>query len=140
MWMLDDFAANGPAATPAEDRFIITIKLGSDTVAGRPLTKPQTSSAGSSEGARPREWIKKAKGKYSQQYIFASLTPVTIQAPAAESIREKAEKGASPVYKIWLDHDLKRLANVSIVTVKADAARAAFSADGRGIVWVTLPH
>jgi serine protease AprX len=98
-------------------------------------TERQTSSAGSSEGARPREWIKKAKGKYSQQYIFASLTPVTIQALAAESIRDKAVKGASPVYKIWLDHDLKRLANVSIVTVKADAARAAFSADGRGIVW-----
>ena len=82
-----------------------------------------------------REWIKELKSRYSQQYIFAAVTPATIQALAAFCAAEKQQKGKSPVYKIWLDHDLKRLANVSIGTVKADAARAAFNADGRGIVW-----
>jgi serine protease AprX len=96
---------------------------------------PAAPLAGAPKADAAREWIKELKGRYSQQYIFAALAPATIQALAAFCVAEKLGKGKSPVYKIWLDHDLKRLTNVSIGTVKADAARAAFNADGRGIVW-----
>jgi subtilisin family serine protease len=108
-WLNDRFGARSPDAQPPADA------AKADAVA--------------------REWIKELKSQYSQQYVFAAVTPATIQALAAFCVAEKLEKGKSPVYKIWLDHDLKRLANVSIGTVKADAARAAFNADGRGIVW-----
>ena len=103
--------------------------------------------------AGQRESINRTKSRYSQQYVFATLTPLSIRAlvtdlksetqrPApseSSTAPDNAGKNGglkkSPVYKIWLDHDLKPFANVSIVTVKADAARAAFSADGQGIVW-----
>jgi subtilisin family serine protease len=97
-----------------------------------------------------REALNRTKSRYSQQYVFAALTRQSLRAlvvdlkaetqpakpaAAASPADKKVEPKASPVYKIWLDHDLKPFANVSIVTVKADAARAAFSADGEGIVW-----
>lgn len=62
-------------------------------------------------------------------------TLVAVIKPSRAAGKSTQMRGKSPVYKIWLDHDLKPLTNVSIITVKADAARAAFSADGQNIVW-----
>lgn len=39
------------------------------------------------------------------------------------------------VYRIWLNHTVRALTGRSLATIKADAAHAAFSATGRGIVW-----
>jgi serine protease AprX len=93
----------------------------------------------------PGESVNDAKSLYSQQYVFAALTPEGVRqlvvdlkgAPQGDGTEKKRTRkpGQSPVYKIWLDHDLRPFMNVSIVTVKADAARAAFSADGQAIVW-----
>jgi serine protease AprX len=112
-----------------------------------------SASGNASDSSRP-ESINMAKSKFSQQYMFVALTAASIRALVADvkpgaklnetpdtitalrgTKKSRGKLGKSPVYKIWLDHDLKPFANVSIVTVKADAARAAFSADGRNIVW-----
>ncbi|MGO9360060.1 MAG: S8 family peptidase [Xanthobacteraceae bacterium] len=116
---------------------------------------------GRADGSQ-RESINTARSKFSQQYMFVALTPPSIRALASAvkpgpesgptaSGKQAAAPGAdtapggagkrrkkrkiSPIYKIWLDHDLAPFTNVSIVTVKADAARAAFSANGQNIVW-----
>jgi hypothetical protein len=121
------------------------------SASGSPAASPDAASASGSSSRR--ESINTAKSRFSQQYMFAALTPASIRALVADlkprtnptgtpdakaASRGKGSRtklGRSPVYKIWLDHDLKPFANVSIVTVKADAARAAFSADGQNIVW-----
>jgi serine protease AprX len=129
---------------------------------GKRFTQSTSGSAGTSSDAASargssssrRESVNGAKSRFSQQYIFAALTPASIRAlvaaltPHAEPTglsdtraasgdkkRSRAKPERSPVYKIWLDHDLKPFVNMSIITVKADAARAAFGADGQNIVW-----
>ena len=42
------------------------------------------------------------------------------------------------IYRIWYDHKVSPLTTESIRIVKADAARAAFSAYGEGIVWAVI--
>ncbi|MGZ8143672.1 MAG: S8 family peptidase [Methylosarcina sp.] len=42
------------------------------------------------------------------------------------------------VYQIWEDFRVHPLITASLATVKADAARAAFRAGGRGIVWAVI--
>ena len=111
----------------------------------------QTANAVPSTSGELREAVDSAKTLFSQQYIFARLAPSTIRdlvdaarrqqngtvaaSEQVEASRTLSEKGKSPIYKIWLDHDLIPFINVSICTVKADAARAAFGADGKDIVW-----
>jgi subtilisin family serine protease len=116
--------------------------------------EPRANGAGGAGVSPPGafgEAIDSAKTQFSQQYIFARLSPTTIRdlveaakrqptgtATASEqngATRALSEKGKSPIYKIWLDHDLTAFMNVSICTVKADAARAAFGADGKDIIW-----
>jgi serine protease AprX len=42
------------------------------------------------------------------------------------------------IRRIWLDHALRALIDRSVSTVKADAARRAFLAEGREIVWAVI--
>ena len=42
---------------------------------------------------------------------------------------------AAPLYKVWQDQPVQPLVFVSAQTIKCDAARAAFAAAGRDIVW-----
>jgi len=42
---------------------------------------------------------------------------------------------ASPIYKIWRNHEVRGAVFQSVRTVKCDAAQAAFYASGEGIVW-----
>lgn len=91
-----------------------------------------------------------AKNEYSEQYVFASLTPGQIRALADSQLAKRPAAEARPsggavetadarvIYKIWLDHKTGFLTNVSISTVKADAARSAFRALGEDIVWAVL--
>jgi subtilisin family serine protease len=46
------------------------------------------------------------------------------------------ETAAEPLlYRIWLNHAVRALSSHSLATIKADAAHAAFRANGAGIVW-----
>ena len=102
--------------------------------------------------------LKFAKNQDQPQYIFASLTADTLrklvacddpsapdQAPeGAASIPSKAVPKTLPdqkpraIYQIWEDFEVSALISVSVATVKADAARAAFKAAGRDIVWAVV--
>ena len=86
-----------------------------------------------------------AKNQYSDQYVFASLTPSQIRSLAGAHLGPPGEDGTRSgaadncvIYKIWLDHATGFLTSKSISTVKADAARSAFGALGDGIVWAVL--
>jgi serine protease AprX len=90
--------------------------------------------------------INERKSELSAQYLFATLYGETI----SELVRLDNEPDQSPpgagskgtahrsIHRIWPDFPVRRLTTTSISTVKADAARAAFSALGEGIVWAVV--
>ncbi|MFN7931001.1 MAG: S8 family peptidase [Blastocatellia bacterium] len=87
--------------------------------------------------------INPVKTSYSQQYVFAVLEEHIIK-KLVERDLERANKGQEPlpgslaIYHIWPDFEINPLTTKSVVTVKADAARNAFSALGEGIYWAVI--
>lgn len=85
-------------------------------------------------------------------YVFASLSGRVIReitrkdsqtAAAAMSIaltpgKQRLTGGARAIYRIWEDMEVRALLTNSVATVKADAARMAFSAEGKDIVWAVI--
>jgi len=83
-------------------------------------------------------------------YVFATLTVEAIrQVVAADSAQSPGESapasgkqrlssGARAIYRIWEDTEVEALLTNSVATVKADAAHAAFAADGKDIVWAVI--
>jgi serine protease AprX len=87
----------------------------------------------------PDQGIDTQKGRYSQQYLFGKLRTETLREliyhdRAAASLAN----GHVAIYRIWLDFMVTATTNVSIGTVKADAARNAFGALGKDIVWAVV--
>jgi serine protease AprX len=82
------------------------------------------------------------RNELSPQYVFAYLRAPVIRRLVTDDAREHDPKGTSfrsrAIYHIWPDFEIRALTNKSISTVKADAARAAFSALGDGIVWAVM--
>jgi serine protease AprX len=82
----------------------------------------------------------------SDNYLFASLTASQIQALVrldngwgkAGHERRQGARRPRAIYRIWLDHDVEPLLTKSVVTVKGDAARVAFAAEGHDIVWAVV--
>jgi serine protease AprX len=122
-----------------------------DTLPGVTPTWPGTGGADRlpSELIQPNaqsgQLINRSKSEYSQQYLFGRLSGENIQALVRrnEQARTDAQNGgggfgSSALYRIWLDHEVKRFINLSISTVKADAARNAFSALGNDVVWAVI--
>ncbi len=122
-----------------------------DALPGVTATWPGAGGAGRSvsEPVPPNDQsgqlINRSKSEYSQQYLFGRLSGENIRALVRRN--EQATKddqneggafGSSALYRIWLDHEVKRFINQSISTVKADAARNAFSALGNDIVWAVI--
>ncbi|MGI4873124.1 MAG: S8 family peptidase [Janthinobacterium lividum] len=87
------------------------------------------------------------KNQYSQQYLFVEAEGAVIQelvrldqqrdtpAPAAGSTHRVGQRA---IYHIWSDFELTPHVNKSISTIKGDAAQAAYSAYGEGIVWAVI--
>jgi subtilisin family serine protease len=90
-------------------------------------------------------------------YIFATLTGREIReivahdstndsahsdgpdsTPALPSGKQRLNSGARAIYRIWEDTEVEALLTNSVATVKADAAQAAFAADGKDIVWAVV--
>jgi len=89
--------------------------------------------------------IDASKSKYSQQYLFGRLSAANIRAlvqrneqARRETANEAGKPGPSALYRIWQDDAVRRFTNLSISTVKADAARNAFSTSGKDIVWAVV--
>lgn len=87
--------------------------------------------------------IHERKSKLSKQYIFGKLPAKLIRELVAAD-QKTAEKGKTKyekqpaLYRIWPDFTVHMRTNRSIATVKADAARNAFSALGEEIIWAVL--
>jgi serine protease AprX len=108
-------------------------------------SKPKRRGRRAPERPSGSEGVNRAKSEYSQQYLFGRLSGRNIRALVVrdqnerETAREKDGKPWPPaLYRIWLDHEVARLTNVSVSTVKADAARNAFGALGKGITWAVV--
>jgi serine protease AprX len=96
-------------------------------------------------GKGKRQGIDATKSKYSQQYLFGRLSAANIQTLVRQSERSREEKrtsdgklSKSPLYRIWQDDEVRPFTNLSLSTVKADAARNAFGTSGKDIVWAVL--
>jgi subtilisin family serine protease len=71
---------------------------------------------------------------FTESYVFGRVTRETINRLASLQLFIGGVTVA-PIYKIWADLDVRRWVFESIRTVKCDAARAAFAAAGRGVIW-----
>ena len=91
--------------------------------------------------------VHERKSQYSQQYVFARLEGEVIRELVR---RDGAQRSADPaggttsnlsdraIYRIWPDFPVNALTTRSVKTVKADAARIAYSALGEDVVWAVL--
>ena len=88
------------------------------------------------------QFIKVQADVSTPQYVFASLRARVIRGLVTRDAKEHDQDGSNfrrrAIYHIWPDFEIYPLTNKSISTVKADAARASFSALGEGIVWAVL--
>lgn len=79
------------------------------------------------------------KTDMTRQYVFGRLRGDLIQELVRtdrDRARDEARKPA--LYRVWPDFEVRTLTDRSIATVKADAARNAFGAIGRDILWAVL--
>jgi serine protease AprX len=73
------------------------------------------------------------------QYIVADLQPAVIRELAVLDRSVAADKGTpTAIFHIWPDFEAHTLLDRSVSTVKADAARASFAAQGENITWAVL--
>lgn len=56
----------------------------------------------------------------------------------AEAQAPQAKERQLPISRIWYDHPIYPLVDRSVSTIKADAARRVYTADGRDILWAVL--
>jgi subtilisin family serine protease len=85
----------------------------------------------------PKEQVQPLDRSYN--YVFASLTRVESQ-KLVRLNQERAERAkAKPaIRRIWPDELLTPYIDRSIRTVKADACRIAFGAEGEGVIWAVV--
>jgi subtilisin family serine protease len=126
-------AKEGESFTPKSFDLIIDLNL--DYKGGRDKAK-----------ALVQKWIRelagqdaiyKAKTRLSNQYVFAQLHRAQIIA-LAQLNQAKKTPMQRPIYRIWPDFEVRALLTRSVATVKADAARISYSAQGEGIVWAIM--
>jgi subtilisin family serine protease len=88
--------------------------------------------------------INTERSALTPQYLFGSLEGDVIRELV---FRDEAENGARStdsasstraIFHIWPDFEIRALTTKSISTVKADAARASFAAQGDDIVWAVM--
>lgn len=73
------------------------------------------------------------------QYVAASLTEEQIAHLVQHDVDQaKGKWGRRGIYRIWPDFEVHACLTKSGMTVKADAARIAFNARGKGIVWAVM--
>jgi serine protease AprX len=87
----------------------------------------------------PEDQLAIANSLFTDHYLFGAVSLETINNLAALSIagagKAKRPMDSAPLYKVWQDHPIKPLVFSSTRTIKCDAARAAFTAAGKDIVW-----
>lgn len=98
-------------------------------------------------GTVPEQELDETKTRFSEQYLFAKLETAVLRRlvvlnssgdPDITTDDVSQDTARRAIYRIWPDFPIRPLISKSIITVKADAARAAFSALGEGIVWAVI--
>ncbi|MDQ4038489.1 MAG: S8 family peptidase [Actinomycetota bacterium] len=98
-------------------------------------------------GIQLDQGLNETKTRFSEQYLFAKLEASVLRRlvvldsggdPQTTIDDVSLATAHRAIYRIWPDFDIGPLISKSISTVKADAARAAFSALGDGIVWAVI--
>jgi len=92
------------------------------------------------------ERIDHEKTAYTLQYVFARLCADVIRDLVVKDGEPKDKAAADPagtsgpraIFQIWDDFKVHPLIYGSVSTMKADAGRAAFRAEGSGIVWAVI--
>jgi serine protease AprX len=101
--------------------------------------RPKPLPTGTTPLFAPEDHLAIANSLFTDHYLFADVTNDTIGRLAALTIAGaggvRASLDAAPLYKVWQDHPVRPLVFVSAQTIKCDAARAAFAAVGRNIIW-----
>ncbi len=90
--------------------------------------------------------LDRKKSDFNEQYVFAALEGQVIRELVEQDAKVKPDvlgadgkpKAARAIYQIWEDFTLTAFITSSVSTVKADAARVAFSALGDNIVWAVI--
>jgi subtilisin family serine protease len=137
-----------------EEPYSVIIDLNLDYPGGQDRAREQVkrlieqaiATAGARQGAG-RQGVNEAKTKLSDHYVFARLDGDVIRelarldsergAMSAAAATDEAPPGRA-IHRIWPDFPVERFTIKSISTVKADAARIAFSALGDDIVWAVV--
>ena len=113
-------------------RFPVIIELNLDFTGGRAKAR---------EDVRLRLRRLRAKedafGEAGHPFLFAEMSGVRVLQLARDIMAIRDWK-ARPLYRIWLDYEVTGLLIESVRTVKADAARVSFAAEGQGIVWAVI--
>jgi len=92
------------------------------------------------------ERIDSDKSAYTSQYLFARLSGDVIRELVVADRKPKAitgtggkrTSGPPAIFQVWEDFKIHPLIHGSISTLKADAARTAFRAEGNDIVWAVI--
>jgi hypothetical protein len=100
--------------------------------------------ATANRGQSSEQGIQEEKSRLMGQYLFARLEGEVIR----EVVRLDAARAAAQppalrsawraIHHIWPDFPIRPLLNRSLGTIKADAARTAFSALGKNILWAVM--
>ncbi len=95
----------------------------------------------------------KVRSDTAHPYVFAKISgraileivtkdglQTALAASPVESVqgKQRLSSGDRAIYRIWEDMEVRAFLTNSVATVKADAARMAFSADGKDIVWAII--
>jgi subtilisin family serine protease len=137
------------ADTKGRERYRVIVELNVLHQAGRRETKQHVEKMIADIAGKRA--INKTLSDDTDHYVFARLNSGQIRrlakrneeqrsqaAPQGDSPADYNTRVFRPIFKIWPDFEVELLLTESVSTVKADAARAAFAASGRGIIWAVI--
>ena len=154
--LLKTLVAEASGALPPTAHHVV-IDLNFDYPGGRDRARARVGQLiAALEGDGP-PMLDRAKTELSRQYVFATMPGLAIQqlvaldnpkavplddasARTRPRTKKKSEEEWKPhaIYRVWPDFEISALLTKSVSTVKADAARTAFAAEGKDIVWAVV--
>ncbi len=139
--LLDELATKGDDAI-----FDVVIDLNLNFPGGRDRARERvrdlvSAAAAATGGRQPGTGVDDRKTDLSDLYVFARLTGRAVRALVrldGDSVGRSSTAPQRVIFRVWPDFEIRPLLTRSVVTVKADAARTSFSANGANIVWAVL--
>ncbi len=143
--LVEEFAKPRKRGEPEGHRVVIDLNL--DYHAGRDVARKEVIDdivrivhGGGDEAAPARDAYRKRLLRLSPlQYVAARLTRQQIVDLVRLDVDQaKDERSRRRIYRVWPDFKVHACLTRSTQTVKADAARIAFNARGKDIVWAVM--